>query len=174
MSRILAIDPGSEKSGYVLVRPGPLLITDHTEVILSGKLENSELRALIRGMHFGAIDVAVIEFTKPRGERAYAQLFEALFWAGRFAECLERTTAVERWDRLDRIDVKKHLLGKTTGDDSAIIHVLIDRFGGIGGRAAAVGVKASPGPLYGVKTDAWQALALALTYADTVEVDGAR
>ena len=167
--RILAIDPGSEKSGFVLLRPGPRLITDHGEVIDSGKLPNEELRQRIREHGFGRVDVGVIEFTKPRGERAYAQLFEALFWAGRLAECLERCSVVESWERLDRIEVKKHLTGKTGGkdaNDSAIIAVLVDRFGGIGGRAAAVGTKANPGPLYGVTGDAWQALALAVTWAD--------
>jgi hypothetical protein len=40
------------------------------------------------------------------------------------------------------------------------------RFGDTGGRRAAVGLKASPGPLYGVSRDVWQALALGVAYAD--------
>lgn len=164
---ILAIDPGSEKSGFVLFVPDPR--TEDGDVVESGKLPNEQLRCRIIEHGFGPVDVAVIEFTRPRGERPYLQLFEALWWAGRLAECLERSAVVERVERLDRITVKKHLTGKTggkDGNDSAVIHALVDRFGGIGGRRAAVGLKACPGPLWGVTGDAWQALALAVTWAD--------
>lgn len=38
---------------------------------------------------------------------------------------------------------------------------LIDRFGG---KDAAIGRKATPGPLYGITKDLWSALAIAITY----------
>jgi len=44
--------------------------------------------------------------------------------------------------------------------------LLIDRYGGVGGKRAAIGLKASPGPLHGVSKDVWAALAVAVTYAD--------
>ena len=40
-------------------------------------------------------------------------------------------------------------------------HALIDRFGG---KDAAIGRKAAPGPLYGISRDMWSALAIAVTY----------
>ena len=50
---------------------------------------------------------------------------------------------------------------------------LIDRYGGDGGKRAAVGLKATPGPLYGVKKDVWSALALVVMYAEKRASDGA-
>ena len=41
---------------------------------------------------------------------------------------------------------------------------LLDRFGG----SSAIGLKRSPGPLYGVSKDVWSALAVAVTYADSL------
>lgn len=35
-----------------------------------------------------------------------------------------------------------------------------------GGKERAIGKKATPGKLYGVSADVWQALAVALTWAD--------
>ena len=47
--------------------------------------------------------------------------------------------------------------------DALVRQRIIETFGG--GREAAVGRKASPGPCYGVSGHAWQALAVALTHA---------
>ena len=41
----------------------------------------------------------------------------------------------------------------------------IDKFGG--SKETAIGKKANPGPLYGVKKDIWAALAVAVTWAET-------
>jgi hypothetical protein len=44
---------------------------------------------------------------------------------------------------------------------------MIDRFGP--GKEKAIGRKATPGPLYGVKKDIWSALAIACYHLDTRE-----
>ena len=44
--------------------------------------------------------------------------------------------------------------------DTNIRQALIDHYGG--SKAEAIGVKAKPGPLYGIKADEWSALAIAL------------
>ena len=44
-----------------------------------------------------------------------------------------------------------------------IRQALIDRFGG---KEKAIGLKKTPGPLYGISSHAWAALALAITYSD--------
>jgi hypothetical protein len=96
---------------------------------------------------------------------ASAELFETLWWAGRFGEAASQ--AGIRIERLRRLDIKRHLCGTTAAKDGNVRAALVDRFGGSGGKAAAVGLKASPGPLYGVANDVWQALAVAVTWADT-------
>lgn len=155
MTRILAIDPGSSESGWVIYDAG------EGRPVGAGKDINPTVHGMLSDPFAAGWDVVVIEWTSPRGMLGSLQLFEALWWAGRFAEAANRTVV-----RLERGAVKAHLCGKTAAKDAMVTAALVDRFGGIGGRAAAVGVKAAPGPLYGVKADAWAALAVAVTYAD--------
>jgi hypothetical protein len=154
MTRILAIDPGSSESGWVLLDSATGNPTE------AGKDRNGDvLRWLVT--QSVAADVVVIEWTSPRGMLGSLQLFETLWWAGRFTEA-----SVVPVFRLERSRVKEHLCGKTSAKDPMITAALVDRYGGVGGRAAAVGVKACPGPLFGVKADAWAALAVACTWLD--------
>ena len=63
-----------------------------------------------------------------------------------------------------RKDVKLHLCGSPRAKDSNIRQALIDRFGP--GKEKAIGLKKTPGPLYGVKSHVWAALAVAVTHLD--------
>jgi hypothetical protein len=110
------------------------------------------------------VGAAVVEFMSPRGMPTSRQEMETLWWAGRFAEAMHPL----RVDRVTRDDVKYHLTGRRAKvGDANVRAALIDRFGGIGGKAAAIGTKANPGPLYGVTADVWAALGVAITYLDT-------
>jgi hypothetical protein len=62
---------------------------------------------------------------------------------------------------LQRRAVKLALCGDSRAKDANIRQALIDRFGG---KDAAIGRKAAPGPLYGISRDVWSALAIAVTY----------
>jgi hypothetical protein len=152
---ILAIDPGSERSAWVLLESGV--------PVRFGLQPNDDLLRSLRLTPWG--DRLVIEWTTPRGMPASEQLFETLWWAGRFAEAAHPLPV----ERLARSAVKRHLCGTTAARDSNVISALVDRYGGAGGKRAAVGVKAAPGPLFGVRRDIWQALALAVTWVDTHE-----
>lgn len=156
--RILAIDPGSEQSAFVLLEAG--LPRDFDK--LPNEMLLADLRADRGWQPRKTASVIVIEFTAPRGMPASAQLFETLWWAGRFAEACHSA----RVERQQRDGVKEHLLGKRAGNDAQIRAALIDRFGGIGGKERAIGRKAAPGPLYGLRADCWAALAVAVTWAD--------
>lgn len=156
MTTILAIDPGSEQSAW-------LAYDTATGTPVAFDLEpNAAILDALRDADLAAADVLVIEWMTPRGMPTSAQEFETLWWAGRFTEAA-RPTPVER---LSRLSVKRHLCGHVTANDTNIRAALIDRFGGIGGKAAAIGLKASPGPLYGIRQDIWAALAVAVTYAE--------
>jgi hypothetical protein len=89
------------------------------------------------------------------------EVFETVRWSGRFEEA-----AVAPVVYLSRRAVKLQLCGSMKANDAAIRQALIDRYGGTGGKRAAVGRQASPGPLYGVSRDVWQALAVGVAYAD--------
>ena len=152
---LLAIDPGSSESAW--------LVYDAEEEELRGfaKIPNEELLERLRS-GTGSVPLVVIEWTAPRGMPASAELFETMYWAGRFAEAARPA----RVERLERMAVKMHLCHSRSAKDANIRAALIDRFGGPGGKAAAIGLKASPGPLYGVSHDVWAALAVAVTWAD--------
>ena len=161
---LLAIDPGSSRSAWVRYDPATRAVED------SAIEPNDELLRRLRGGHLVALGTAflvgaetvVIEWTAPRGMPASAELFETMWWAGRFAEAA-RPVPVER---LHRAMVKRWVCGTTAAKDSNVRAALIDRFGGPGGKETAIGRKAAPGPLYGVRADVWQALAVAVAWAD--------
>ena len=66
-----------------------------------------------------------------------------------------------------RRDVLRFLDVTGRGNRDSLVRMrLIEMHGGT--RAAAIGLKASPGPLYGVSGHAWQALAVALCAGDAL------
>ena len=95
-------------------------------------------------------------------QRVGREIFDTVRWAGRFEEAARPTPVA----LLGRKDVVGHMCGSARANDVDVRAALIDRFGGPGGKAAAVGLKASPGPLYGISKDVWSALAIAITYAE--------
>jgi len=96
------------------------------------------------------------------------ETFETCYWIG--AMCHEYNGK-----RIYRSTVKHHLCGSSKAKDANVRQALIDRFGP--GRELAIGTKKNPGPLYGISSHCWAALALAVTYQDLGEaacVDPAR
>lgn len=105
-------------------------------------------------------DTVVIEGIESFGMAVGKEVFETVFWSGRFAE------KAGVFHRVFRKQVKLHLCGSMKAKDPNIRQALIDRFGGVEGKAKAIGKKAEPGPLYGIKSHIWSALAVAVTYSD--------
>jgi hypothetical protein len=152
---ILAIDPGSALSAYVLF--------NGERVVAYGKVSNEDLRDLLlrasdSGGPLGIAEHLVIELAESFGAKVWSQVFTTTFWAGRFAQAWGHA-----FSTLGRRAVKLNLLGASRGKDGQIRQVLIDRWGG---KDKALGSKSSPGPLRGLTADCWQALALAVTYSD--------
>jgi hypothetical protein len=150
---LLAIDPGPEESAYVVYDTERKIPTRWAKVL---NLELDEFDA----------EMMAIEMIASYGMAVGREVFETCVWIGRF---------IERWQWADerfetepelvyRRNVKLHLCDSPRANDSNIVHALYDRYGG--SRRAAVGVKASPGPLYGMSKDCWQALAVAITAAE--------
>jgi hypothetical protein len=147
---ILAIDPGSTESAFVYMRGGML-----GEF---AKLPNAELlEKLDRASWVG--DRVVIEMIASYGMPVGAEIFETCVWIGRFVQACGKTPV----HRLTRNVIKNHLCHSSKANDSNIRQALIDRFGG---KEAAIGKKAKPGPLFGVSGDVWAALAVAVTWLD--------
>jgi hypothetical protein len=153
---IIAIDPGPTKSALVYLEDGRPTFTllERNEAIRDVlMMDNPWLPG-----QFHDLSTLVIEQIESFGMPVGREIFETVFWAGRFAECWGGP-----WTRVTRKAVKLHLCGQTRAKDPNIRQALIDRFGG---QERAIGRKAAPGPLYTIKADLWSALALGLTYLD--------
>jgi hypothetical protein len=110
----------------------------------------------------------VIEMVACYGMPVGAEVFETCVWIGRYLEALGPNSVVDGYERVCRMKrqaVKLHLCHSNKANDATIRQALIDRFGPT--KLEAIGNKAAPGPLYGVKADVWAALALAVTHWDT-------
>lgn len=173
---VCAIDPGNERSAYVVLGASTLYTTPaRPGVIEHGKIENETLRQMFReeehqlGEPFGVrLGYVVFENMSPRGLPTSKQEMATLVELGRLVECATRAVRIpERVELLARDDVKYALAGRRNKvNDSAIRALLIDRYGDDGGKEAAIGRKASPGPLYGIAADEWSALALGCAWLD--------
>ena len=152
---ILAIDPGSEQSAYVLY-----MHRLSSPLYQYGKVENALL--LEQLPQWGGAQPGVplaIEMIASYGMPVGREVFETCVWIGRF---------IQAWpgphEFVYRRDVKLHLCGSARAKDGNVRQALIDRWGG---KAAAIGRKAVKGPLYGCSADVWAALAVAVYRADT-------
>lgn len=158
---ILAIDPGNEQSAWAL--------WDGTTVLDHGKAPNAEVLARLRRAPFWGDFCArrglAVEMVASYGMAVGKEVFETCLWVGRFVEAWARSELYLPARLVYRREVKLHLCESPKANDANIRAALIDRFGG---KAAAVGLKASPGPLYGIKADRWAALAVAITAAETL------
>ena len=151
MTLLLAIDPGSVQSAVVLYDRAEHRVAYH------GISPNDIVESYARR---ACDDVLVIEGMAPRGMPTSGDEMKAIFWSGRFAGAWGTTD----WHLFLRRDVKLRLCGTSACKDSNVRQAVIDRFGGNG----AIGLKKTPGPLYGIRKDEWQALALALAFCDEV------
>lgn len=143
---VLAIDPGTTESGWCLYR-------QDGAVLGSGVKPNDIMLMEIRQSY---AEELAIEMVASYGMAVGREVFETCVWIGRFKQAWKYPDSVRL---VYRKDVKLHLCGTCKAKDANIRQALIDLFGG----SAAIGKKASPGPLYGVKSHAWPALAVAIT-----------
>lgn len=163
---ILAIDPGLARCGVVLYGS-----TTHT-VKLAEVWPPAECLRWVRNVETPHRMVIEHIGHYGTGQPAGKDTFDTCRLIGRLEGAWEmRKNAFRPHPAalLLRPDVKTYLCHKRNATDAMVSQAVRDRFPKTGGGARPeVGVKDHPGPLYGVKGDAWQALALAITYAETV------
>jgi hypothetical protein len=148
---IFAIDPGTTQSGWVLF--------NGSGVIDSGVHDNHDVLQWVKAGQ-GA-DLLAIEMIAGMGMTVGQTTFETVRWIGRFQQAWKDPEAVKL---VYRRQVKQHLCGNQQAKDKNIRTALLDKFPSTGGgKVPQVGVKGKPGPLYGVSTHAWSALAVAMT-----------
>ena len=185
---ILSIDPGSEKSAWLLYDTETKNLIEFNlgcNFLLLGYTQGVKLAEVGRKPDFLAIEM-IASYGMPVGK----SVFETCLWIGRFIEAWggKNYRKVYR-----KTDVCMHLCHNTRAKDSNIRPAIIDRYGGqdkaIGnkkcpkckgkgwfgaGRATCPVCGGSkwkhpPGPLCDVSSDVWSALAVAIFAAENMK-----
>jgi hypothetical protein len=160
---ILAVDPGSERSGWVLYRGGSVLV--------AGVSPNLKVRDMVAAGGSEQIGTwcshFAVEVMRPRGEPFSSQAMDTLIWVGRLMEAWEVAAGLDYFVPVVREDSKRFVCGKGGMKDGNVRQGLIERLGG-------PGTKKNPGPTFGVTSHAWQALAVAVTAEDVLARRGGR
>ena len=181
--RLLAIDPGSVQSAWVRVNLPPGEGPPLTWLDLDGQprqvrefniTANETVADIVRRFNPLCSDDdrrVIIEDVKlygvgPSSPVVGESVIETAKWIGEFRRCYRPAGVV----LLDRRTIKRAVCGKANAKDKHVRQALIDLYGG--SKRAAVGLKASPGPLYGWKSHLWSALAVAVAYQELLR-DGA-
>lgn len=183
---IIGIDPGTEKSAWVRYCP------KQARPLMTWGIEDNYAMGVWVGRWWAAVACSTqqtalaIEDIDCYGMPVGRDVFETCKWIGKFEQawggpCIE----------IPRREIKLHLCGTARAKDANVCAALIDRFGpgkdkAIGGKqcprckgkgwfgagrptcpeCSGSKYKTPPGPLYGVTSHVWSALAVAVTYAD--------
>lgn len=155
---ILAIDPGPTESAYVL-------LNDDLKPCKFGKVPNEHLLELIyKRMVYFPDTHFVIEMVASYGMAVGADVFETVFWTGRFWNQAEQHSDCTR-TRIYRKDEKMNLCHNMRAKDSNIRQALIDRFAKHDIKNGKGTIK-NPDWFHGFSKDVWQAYAVGVTYYD--------
>jgi len=170
--RVVGIDPGTDKSAWIWI--------SSSAVLEFGYLDNIDLLGMLFDNYFGDSTRFSIEMVANYGMPAGRDLFETAKWVGCFSAAIQKTTGefpVQLYRKSDNgsfPSVSKYICKSPKATDSTIRQALIDMFPATGGgKTPQIGTKSQPGPLYGVSSHVWQALAVAVTYRDNCQA-GAR
>ncbi len=154
---ILAIDPGNEQSGYV--------VFDGERVVRCGVVRNMDMFEVMQ-QEYSRCELA-IEMAESFGMKVWSQVFTTVLWTGRFVQEWESHTAFRPTRYVTRRQVKQHICGSARARDPDIKRELMNQFG-------EKGTKANPGKLFGIKSHAWAALAVAVVANETTaQLNGA-
>ena len=151
MKKILAIDPGTTKSGYVgykIEAGGDPDRMPVGEIVESGIGSNYYVKRRIgEGMwkheneeEGSGYDYLAIEWLSCFGMKVGATVFDTCRWVGRFMEAWAHNE--ERLILVPRMVIKRHLCNSHRAKDPQIRRALIERYGGeetaIGGKKCKV------------------------------------
>lgn len=144
---VLAIDPGTTQSAYVIFD------SNNKEITAKGIEPNENLIPIIRNTDFDGL--TAIEMISSYGMPVGKEVFETCLWIGRYYQ-----TADDMGHELRlvyRKDVKMYLCNSVKAKDANIRQALIDMLG--------------KDVTKGVSKDVWAALAVAVTVSRTEMVD---
>ena len=153
LGRVLAIDPDPNGGSWVLFREDQSIQAHGWQTPIVELADFAALRA----------DHVVVEGFQSYGMPVGASTFETVKCIGELrCACRLSKIPLELDDELTRPKLKAALCHDSRAKDPNVRAALIDLYGG--DKRTAVGLKASPGPLYGVSKDVWSALALGIVW----------
>lgn len=152
---VIGLDPGTNDSALVGY--------DGTRIYFREIWPNEKICEWMRedgpGAPVSRGAILVVEEFESYGMAVGREVFRTIRWAGNF----EALWYPARVMFVPRRTVKTHICHTSRATDANIRTELIDRFGG---PEKAIGLKKTPGPLFGIKSHLWAALALAVTFHD--------
>lgn len=168
MNLLLAIDPGPEESGWVIIdMDTDLILRDGpTDCNCFGHDDNHELLAILEDWEGPVVCEMVGNYGK--GFAVGASVFETCIWIGRFQQVIGDSRF--RW--VVRATVAANLCGVAAVSKPVLTQAIRDRYRERhkdlmgGGATPEKGTKKAPGPLYGMSNHIWSALAVALYFVD--------
>lgn len=160
MTLLHAIDPGTHSSAFVTLEPA-------TRQIVYATIQANHVLLEVLSEKVQWRDQVAIEMVACYGMPVGAETFETCVWIGRFWERVSATPV----RLITRNEIKMALCYTVRGvNDAAIRQRLIDMYTLDG--VPALGTKAHPGPLYGIKSHLWAALAVAIGHLETAPNPG--
>ena len=157
---ILALDVGTEQSGYCLMN------SETYAPLEFGKIDNCQL--LERIVMMGLYDVLVYEEFQSYGMPVGKSTITSITWNGRFIQAA--------WDRkipfvpIYRVEEKINLCGTTKAKDANLRQAMIDRFAKFDFKNGK-GTKDNRDWFYGFSKDAWSAAIIGVTFIDRLNKD---
>jgi len=170
--RVFAIDPGYTSSAYVLLECDDVAVTGPPRAPKVLEHDYVDTETMIARILAFARDQRIqfaIEQIESMGMAVGREVLETVRISGRFEQAWVGAAA-QHWvggcnrpaRLITRRVVKLMLCGSSQARDTNVRQALIDRYGAT--RAAAVGTKKTPGPLYGISDHKWAALAVGVTF----------
>jgi hypothetical protein len=160
-THVLAIDTGSRVTGFChfqICKDGeqPYRLIDF------GIVNNQELLTVIEDKSHCAI---VMENFQSMGMAVGRSVFESCIWLGRFIETARRSHSRKPVFLMYRPCIKLEICGSSRAKDKNVRQSIIDMFDGSsgGGKCPQIGTKKQKGPLYGVSSHVWSALAVGIS-----------
>ena len=151
--KILAIDPGSEESGFCVL--------DGYNPVKFGKISNKGFKHLFDDLL--GCGVVVIEMVESYGMPVGREVFDTVRWIGKFEAYAEHNWMAVEF--VTRKDEKLAICHSMKATDATIRQALVDRFAP-GTPNHGKGTKKKPGFFFGFSADMWSAFAVGVTYLD--------
>lgn len=153
---IASVDPGTCASGFVAME------VPSFKMIALEILDNEVLLDRLRVLNRDDFQTLVIERVASYGMAVGESVFQTCFWTGRMIEAWHPGET----ELITRIQIKNTLCHSSKAKDSNVNQAVRDVMSAHFGipEKCLKGTKKSPGPLYGIKSHMWSALAAGIAW----------